>query len=240
MNEPDVQRPKPRRTRADARRNREQILRAAADLILEHGPTTTMELIARRAKVGIATLYRHFPDRSSLLRQVALDTLRKGAEEAKAALAEGPDAFTALARYMHDSIDLRNGALLIALAGRLTTDDELLEARRQSREAHNALVNAAHQEGSLRPDVTAGDIAMLFARFNPLPGTFSPEDNRRLSHRHLELVLDGLLRFVSNENLPGPAVTFDDILRLHPRPHNGATADGFHAEEPDRWWPRRA
>ena len=64
MNEPDVQRPKPRRTRADARRNREQILRAAADLILEHGPTTTMELIARRAKVGIATLYRHFPDRS--------------------------------------------------------------------------------------------------------------------------------------------------------------------------------
>jgi AcrR family transcriptional regulator len=226
MSEPDEQRPKPRRTRADARRNREQILRAAAELILEQGPTTTMELIARRARVGIATLYRHFPDRSSLLRQVALDMLRMSAEVATTALAEEPDAFTALARVGHNSIDLRIGAVLMALAGRLAKDDELLEARRRSREAHNALVNAAHREGSLRPDVTTGDVAMLFIRFTPpLPGTLSQEDNRRLSHRHLELAMDGLLRFVSNENLPGPAFSFDDILQLGPGPDNGVIPD---------------
>src|ERR1700754_3683879 len=103
MNELDDRRPKPRRSRADALRNREQILRAAADLIVEQGPTTPMETIARRAKVGIATLYRHFPDRSVLLRQVAVDTLRQSSDEARSALAEEADAFTALARFMHNS-----------------------------------------------------------------------------------------------------------------------------------------
>src|SRR5919198_103484 len=112
MNELDERRPKQRRTRSDALRNREQILRAAADLIIEHGPTAPMEMIARRAKVGIATLYRHFTDRSVLLREVALDTLRQSGEEARAALAEEPDAFTALARFMHDAVDLRIGAVI--------------------------------------------------------------------------------------------------------------------------------
>jgi AcrR family transcriptional regulator len=240
MNEPGERRPKARRTRADARRNREQILRAAADLIIEQGPTATMELIARRARVGIATLYRHFPDRTSLLRQVALDALHTNTEVATAALAEEPDAFTALARYLHDSIDLRVGAVLLALAGRLATDDDLLDARRQSRKAHNALITAAHQEGSLRPDVTAGDIALLGVRVTPpLSAMFSTEDNHRLSHRQLEVILDGLLRFASNENLPGPAFSFDDILQLGPGPDNGAITNDIHAGEPGRWWPRK-
>ena len=241
MNELDEHRPKPRRMRADALRNREHILRAAADLIIEQGPTAPMETIARRAKVGIATLYRHFPDRSVLLRQVALDTLRQSGEEAKAALAEEPDAFTALARYMHNAIDLRIGAVMAMLADRLPPDDELAEARQRSREAHVALANAAHEEGSLRSDVTAGDISLLIIRFTPpLPGTIHPEDNYHLSHRHLELMLDGLLRFLSHEALPGPSMSFDELTRIRPRP-----ADGFagitteiRTEQRARWWNR--
>jgi AcrR family transcriptional regulator len=234
MSEPDEPRPKPRRTRADARRNREQILRAAADLILERGPTTTMELIARRAKVGIATLYRHFPDRSSLLRQVALDMLGKSTEEATAALAEEPDAFTALARYMHGSLDMRIAAVLLVLADRLSMDKMLLEARRRAGEALTALINAAHQEGSLRPDVTGGDIVLLAVRVTPplLPGTI-PSDDNRLGHRHLELILDGLLRFVSNENLPGPATSFDDVLPLGPSSDNAVNIDEIPPTETD-------
>ncbi len=241
MNELEEHRPKPRRMRADALRNREQILRAAADLVIEQGPTAPMELIARRAKVGIATLYRHFPDRSVLLRQVALDTLRQSADEATAALAEEPDAFTALARYMHDSLDLRIGAVMSVLADRLPMDDELQEARRRSREAHNALADAAHAEGSLRPDVTAGDISLLIIRFTPpLPGTISPEDNHRLSHRHLELMLDGLLRFLSDERLPGPALSFDDLIRMRPGPGQGyaGITSEIRAKERGRWWRR--
>lgn len=239
MDELGEQRPKPRRTRADARRNREQILRAAADLILEQGPTVAMELIARRATVGIATLYRHFPDRTVLLRHVALDTLSRSATEARAALAEEPDAFTALARFMHDSVDLRIGAVMPVLADRVEMDEELLEARRLSREAHDALVVAAHEEGSLRPDVTAGDIGLLIIRFTPpLPGAITPEDNHRLSHRHLELMLDGLLRFLSHENLPGPAMSFEDLMRVRPGPglgYEGITSE-IRAKDRGRWW----
>jgi AcrR family transcriptional regulator len=238
MNKPDEARPKPRRVRADALRNREHILRAAADLILERGPTTPMELIARRAGVGIATLYRHFPDRTVLLRQVALDTLRSSAEVARKALAEEPDAFTALARFMHDAIDLRIGAVMPVLVDRLEMDDELLEARRVSREAHDALARAAHEEGSLRRDVTAGDIGLLIVRFTPpLQGLLSAEDNRRLSHRHLELMLDGLLRFLSHEQLPGPAMSFEELMAMEARPERGYAMVGA-----DRgpWWPRES
>ncbi|HEY7594820.1 MAG TPA: helix-turn-helix domain-containing protein [Actinophytocola sp.] len=234
MNEPDEPRPKPRRTRADALRNREHILRAAADLILERGPTTPMELIARKAGVGIATLYRHFPDRTVLLRQVALDTLRSSAEVAKSALAEEPDAFTALGRFMHTAIDLRIGAVMPVLVDRLTMDDELLEARRVCREAHDALARAAHDEGSLRPDVTAGDISLLIIRFTPpLAGLLSAENNRRLSHRHLELMLDGLLRFLSHEQLPGPAMSFEELMEMEAQPDRGYVGAGV-GNGP--WW----
>ena len=243
MDERDEQPPKPRRTRADALRNRKQILRAAAELIIEQGPTTPMELIARRARVGIATLYRHFPDRTVLLRQVALDTLRQTTEEATNALAEEPDAFTALARYMHDSIDLRIGAVMPALADRLSMDDELMEARRLSHEANQALIAAAHQEGSLRQDVTAADIGLLIVRFTPpLPGAITPNDNHLLSHRHLELVLDGMLRFLSHENLPGPMLSIEDLVRLQPGPGQGyaSITNEIRAGERGRWWQRNS
>ncbi len=242
MSEPDRPRPKPRRPRADALRNRRQIVRAAADLIIEQGPNAPMDLIARRAQVGIATLYRHFPDRSVLLRQVALETLRQSAAEARAALAEETDAFTALARYMHDSIDLRIGAVLPVLADRLPVDDELIEARRLSSEAHDALAAAAHEEGSLRRDVTAGDISLLIIRFTPaLPGAISAEDNYRLSHRHLELMLDGMLRFLSDEKLPGPAMSFDELITMRPDPAQDPAriTQEIRAEERGRWWRRK-
>lgn len=217
MNESDGQRPKTRRTRADALRNRQQILRAAAEVLIERGPTAPMELIARQAGVGIATLYRHFPDRTVLLRQVALDTLRRSTKVARAALAEEPDAFTALTRYMHDLIDLKVGAVMPAIAGRIPVDEELLEARRLSNEAHVAVATAAHEEGSLRPDVTAADISLLIIRFTPpIPGKLSPDVNRRLRHRHLELVLDGLLRFLNHDNLPGPGMSCAELTERLP------------------------
>lgn len=213
--------PKPRRTRADAVRNREQILRAAVDLTVEQGPGVPLEMIARRAGVGIATLYRHFPDRMVLLRQVALDVLTQSAVAAKAALEEEPDAFTALARYLHDAIDLRIGVVMPMLAERVLMDEELATARDASHDALTAIVQGAHDEGSLRPDVGSGDIGLLVIRMTPpLPVAISPEDNHRLSHRHLELVLDGLLRFLAVDSLPGRAVGLEELGAI-PRDEDG-------------------
>jgi AcrR family transcriptional regulator len=204
--------PKPRRTRADALRNREQILHAAVDLLVDQGPNVPLDMIAKRAKVGIATLYRHFPDRMVLLRQVALDVLAQSTTDANAALREEPDAFTALARYLHDAVDLRIGMVMPMLAERVPMDDELMAARASSKSALEALVKAAHDEESLRPDIGPGDISLLLIRMSPpLPVPFSEADNHRLSHRHLELVLDGMLRFLAVDSLPGRPLGLNEL-----------------------------
>src|SRR4051794_34498377 len=63
--------------RADARRNRERILVAARDVFVETGTDAPLEEIATRAGVGIATLYRRFPERVDLMRAVVLDVLHQ-------------------------------------------------------------------------------------------------------------------------------------------------------------------
>src|SRR5262245_1196857 len=95
---PDVG-PTARSLRADASRNRDQILAAARDVFIERGVDAPLDDIARRAGVGIATLYRRFPDRPALIAAVALDIMQQTTDEARRALSEEPDAFRALARY---------------------------------------------------------------------------------------------------------------------------------------------
>src|SRR6266513_4061814 len=116
--------------RADARRNREQLLAAARDVFVEQGPGAPLDEIARRANVGIATLYRRFPDRESLMRTVLLDVLGRVGHQARLAQAEEPDALSALVRYMHRALDVRIAAVIPALLGQLTLgDEEMLRAR---------------------------------------------------------------------------------------------------------------
>src|SRR5436305_11981059 len=119
------------RLRVDARRNRERILAAAREVFAEHGPDAALEEVARRAAVGIGTLYRRFPDRAALIRQVVLDVLTRAAEEAATARAEEPDAFAALARYMHRMLELRIGVAMPPLLGRVSLAEEDLAGSRE-------------------------------------------------------------------------------------------------------------
>ena len=207
---------RPRGLRADARRNRERLLDAARDAIVEHGADVPLDDIARRAGVGIATLYRRFPDRPALFREVALDLMRRSGHEARTALAEEPHAFEALARYLHRALDLRIAAVMPVLAGQLRTDEELKGARRASMEQLAQIISTAHADGSLRPDVTAGDIGMLLVRLTrPLPGPFPAAVNRRLAHRHLGLLVDGLRHgAASGGPASGPALTLDELAAM--------------------------
>src|SRR5947208_15676012 len=130
--------------RADARRNREQLLAAARDVFVEQGADAPLDEVARRAGVGIATLYRRFPDRESLMRGLALDILGRAAHEARAALADAPAPFRALARYMHRALDLRISAVMPALLGRISFDDaEVSQARQASVEPVLRMIDAA-------------------------------------------------------------------------------------------------
>jgi AcrR family transcriptional regulator len=155
--------------RADARRNRERILVAARDTFIRRGPDAPLEEIATRAGVGIATLYRRFPDRRALQRAVVLDALQRVTHEAETALAEEEDAGRALARYMHRTLDVRVSAVIPALLGRVSLEDaEIMQVRERSSTLMQQMIDQAQAAGALRPDVTFADIALLLVRMSHL------------------------------------------------------------------------
>ena len=156
------------RVRADARRNRERVVRAARDVFVDLGSDAPLDEVARRAGVGIATLYRGFPERAALQRAVALDVLREIGDHARLVLGEEHAPFDALARYMHQALIARVGAVLPALVGALQPWDAELEAARAATAASiEQLIDRAHADASLRSDVTFADIGTLLVTAEP-------------------------------------------------------------------------
>jgi AcrR family transcriptional regulator len=205
--------------RADARSNRERLLLAARDVFVDLGPDAPLDEVARRASVGIATLYRRFPDRAALMRAVALDILTRIADQAQRALAEEPTPFQALARYMHAALDLRIAVVMPVLVGRLSLDaDQALSTARQAAvEPVQQMISSAQADGTLRPDVAFGDIGLMLVRFSRrLSGSFPRELDDSLAHRHLDLFIGGLRHrpTAGDGPLAGPAMTLDNLRDL--------------------------
>jgi AcrR family transcriptional regulator len=202
--------------RADARRHREQVLAAARDVFVELGADAPLDEVARRAGVGIATLYRRFADRAALQRAVALDVLERAGAAARLAEVEEPHALAALARYMHAALDLRISAVMPTLFAEISFEDEEIRlARQQAIEPVLRMIAAGQVAGQLRSDIAFGDIGTLLVRLSrPLPGAFPREVDLRLAHRHVDLLLDGLRPDPTATPLAGPALTLDDLQKL--------------------------
>jgi AcrR family transcriptional regulator len=203
--------------RADARRNRDQVLAAARDVFVELGAEAPLDEVARRAGVGIATLYRRFPDRAALQRAVGLDVLARAGEAAERAEAEEPDAVAALGRYMHAALDLRISAVMPALLGSISfEDDAISQARQQAVEPVLRMIAAGQAAGQLRTDIAFGDIGTLLVRLSrPLPGPFPQELDLRLAHRHVDLLLTALRTPPGTAGeLSGPALTLGELQAL--------------------------
>jgi AcrR family transcriptional regulator len=202
------------RLRADARRNRDQIVAAAKAMFARQGPDAPMEEIAREAGVGVGTLYRRFPDRQALIRAVAQDNFAVVLAETHAAVASEPTAWDALVRIVRESRELHLSvrlALLSPLAASIIRDDPMTgRFRRELLETVDGVVRAAQAEGTLRPDVATGDVAallsLLFARLPVLPAGTA----WLVSERALALMLDGL-RAQPGAELPGRPLTIDDF-----------------------------
>jgi AcrR family transcriptional regulator len=214
-----------RNVRADARRNTELLLQAAQDVFLERGPDGSLEEIARRAGVGIATLYRRFGDRQALLHAVVQAALVASADAADQARREQADPFDALAAYVHAVLDLRTSAVISALLDRLDlAEPELDAARRRSSHRADQLLAAAREAGAIRKDVTFGDVGLILVRLSrPLPGPIPAETQCLLAHRHADLLLRGLRALPSDEPLPGPALELADLRRLRRRARTAPT-----------------
>jgi AcrR family transcriptional regulator len=201
------------RPRADALRNRERIVAAAREMFVEFGAEVPFDEIARRAGVGNATLYRHFPDREALVREVVCSVMDGTSELAEAALAEVGDAFAALRRFVHAAADERVGALCPMLSGSFDKHHpDLLAARERIEALVEALMERARRAGQLRSDVAVGDLMVALSQLTrPLPGTGCLGMDRFV-HRHLQLFLDGLQAPARSE-LPGTAATLEDLRR---------------------------
>ncbi|WP_055481069.1 TetR/AcrR family transcriptional regulator [Sphaerimonospora mesophila] len=201
------------RLRADARRNRDLIVAAARRLLVEQGVDVPLEEVARRAGVGIGTLYRRFPDRDALLRAVGEDTLRRLVDLAETAWREEPDAWHALCRFLRGCAELHMGVLSAKLEPhlhqRLRAGHDLHEMRQQVTDAVLRMTERAQADGALRRDIGPGDIALLMTThvYSP-PGTPGEPAMARV----MEIMLAGL-RAGSGPALPGTPRTDDDLRR---------------------------
>ncbi|MHC5263147.1 TetR/AcrR family transcriptional regulator [Streptomyces sp. UC4497] len=203
------------RPRADAVRNRERIVDAARELLVEHGPVLPLDEVARRAGVGNATLYRNFKDRGELMHHVVItvtDTITEHAERGLAAEEAGETtAFGALRTFVHAAAEERIGALCPMLDATFDKDHpELIAARDRLTDAVEQLTERARASGDLRSDVGVGDLMVALSQLTrPLPGTGCLGFDRYV-HRHLQLFLDGLMAPARSE-LPGEPATLEDL-----------------------------
>ncbi|MGH2600730.1 MAG: TetR/AcrR family transcriptional regulator [Dehalococcoidia bacterium] len=178
--------------RADARRNYQRLLAEAKAAFAEHGPDASLDDIARRAGVGIGTLYRHFPTRLALQEAVIreqTDALRARAEE----LLASPSPGDALAIWLRANLALASmshglgGAVMNTM---LDGETGLSSSCTLMSAAAEALLVRAQQSGVVRADA---DIASVLRLANAIAlATLDAPDRAAQSERLLSLVLDGL------------------------------------------------
>lgn len=202
----------PGRLRADASRNRERIIAAAREAILEDGVDVPLDTIAQRAGVGNATVYRHFVDRRELFYQVTILSMIRIADAAEAALDE-PDAFDGVLVFIDRAVEEQVGSLCSMLAEDFDkTAAEVVAARERLEHTVGALLDRAQRSGQLRADVAIGDLMTAITQLSrPVPGSGCPNFDR-FARRHLQLFIDGL-RSPARSTLPGEPVTLEDLER---------------------------
>jgi AcrR family transcriptional regulator len=150
--------PAPRKPRADSVRNREILIEAAKAGFTEVGPEVSLEEIARRAGVGIGTLYRHFPTRDALISAVYQHELQQIADAADQLLATRAPG-EALHQWMRLFVSYIGTKKLIAAALSPSTLSDLY-AKSGSRitDCITQLAERARSSGDIRADVEPGDV----------------------------------------------------------------------------------
>jgi AcrR family transcriptional regulator len=180
------------RVRADARRNRERLLEAAAELFGAVEGEVTLSAVAAKAGVGIGTLYRHFPTREALVEAVYRNEVDRLCEAAgtllrqlppEAALADWMDRYAAM-------IAAKRGMADVLTRARETDSDAMAQTKARIRQAMTLLLDAAAKAGAIRADADADDV--LLAAAASIWSIAGQPDWRQRAGRLLRLVLDGL------------------------------------------------
>jgi AcrR family transcriptional regulator len=179
-----------RLVRADAQRNMELLLRAALAVFEKSGVAAPVREIAEKAGVGVGTLYRHFPERSDLIKAVVRQEVDACAEAASA-LASKHEPGEALALWMQRVVDLI--ATKRGLAAALHSDNLAYKSLpeyflAQLTPALKNLLDAAKATGAIRANVHAGELLLAGARL----ATPASEGDIPQARRMVALLVDGL------------------------------------------------
>ena len=183
--------PTPRRLRADAARNRASVLEAARAAFAEHGADAQMDDIARRAGVGVGTVYRHFPTKQALAEALVVERFERTIAFSRELLAE-PDPWHAIERsFEHCAVtqeqDRAWAGALAAMAGGDPVTAPCEHQLTQLLEITAQLLDRARAAGAIRPDLQPADMPPLYCGLASVVQA-GVADWRR----YLELLLAGL------------------------------------------------
>ncbi|GHE03444.1 TetR family transcriptional regulator [Streptomyces alanosinicus] len=206
--------------RVDAQRNLEHVLRAAREVFGELGYGAPMEDVARRARVGVGTVYRRFPSKDVLVRRIAEEETARLTEQARTALGQEEEPWSALSRFLRTSVASGAGRLLppqvlvgsAGSGGPVGSAEEARvpqqrmqpgggELRPASAGADDAgvgallevvgkLVDRARAAGELRADVSVSDVLLVIA--TAAPALPDAAQQAAASARLLDILLEGL------------------------------------------------
>ena len=180
----------PKPLRADARRNREKIVAAARSAFAEYGLDAQMDEIARRADVGVGTLYRHFPTKDALVRAIVVSHMEGMAERGRAAVnAADADPWDAFADFMRlcGQKHLADRGLAQVMSTQPARTFQQAAQESGLVDAVDELLRRAQAAGRARPDARVEDVPLVMCAIGAVLESWGEPGARRF----MELVLDG-------------------------------------------------
>ena len=196
--------PRERALRADAARNRTAVLDAARKLFFDDGMDVGMDQIARKAGVGVGTVYRHFPHKSDLVIALVHEHFARLSEAAAEALKE-KDAWEAFREFMRWSVETASKER--AIGEFLGGSPELGEVEVEQTglaERTEKLIRKAQRQGKMRKDVVVEDVPTLVCSVASVASTHNDSIASQNWGRLVEITLDGMRACPGTSKLPAP------------------------------------
>jgi AcrR family transcriptional regulator len=187
--------------RADARRNREKVLEAARAVFSEQGRDAQMDDVARRAGVGVGTVYRHFPTKEALIEALMVAAFEAIAAAAVAAL-DVEDPWEAFTTVLWQGAETMAGdrALSEVFASIPGATEAVMPTVAGLTETMSELIRRAQAAGALRGDLIVDDIPMVMCGIGS--ATKKEHSCPDAWRRHLTVVLDGMRAGSASGSLP--------------------------------------
>jgi AcrR family transcriptional regulator len=187
--------------RADARRNRERVLAAAREVFGEQGREAQMDDVARRAAVGVGTVYRHFPTKEALLEALAVDAFERIVARARECL-EIEDPWEALTETLWSGAKIlaADRALSEVMADIPGPVPLGLETQLELTQSMSTLLQRAKDSGDVREDLMLDDLSMLMCGVGA--ATRKTHQCPEAWRRHMAIIIDGLRATSASGTLP--------------------------------------